>query len=219
MLLFSVRYSSAARIHEDSQRGAGRLMAKDGQLKEGLPECSEIAKDTYPGGCNPETSAFACYSLTKLYKPDHEDEPVEVHWACSVGLDQKDISKESCLGRPWNFDGEVNGKGLKFTAESIYAGACAFSTLPERQEVATKAGTTPESPSALATTNPEQSAKDATTQVQSTKAAATPEQSTEAATTPMQPSMGPATTKNGAAGNSAGSLLSMSFILAVCYLH
>jgi len=68
-----------------------------------------------------------------------------------------------------------------------------------------------------AATTPEQSTKAAATPEQSAKAAATPEQSAKVATTTT---VSPTTTiKNGAASNSAGSLLTTVLGLAVYYLH
>jgi len=66
-----------------------------------------------------------------------------------------------------------------------------------------------------AATTPEQSAKGATTPEEPSVVATTPEQSTKAATTPEQST----STKNGAPGNSAGSLLTTVLSLAVYYLH
>jgi len=263
-MMFSFRHSSAVRTQLESHSEEGVLITGIGQQKEGFPECSEIAKSTYPGGCDPAKSAFACFSMDEVYRPEQTDIDVAVHWACSEGLNQKDISKESCSLRTWNFDGDVNGQHLKFTAPAgIYAGACQFSvvqstkaattpekptvvaTTPERStkaattpEQSTKAATTPEKPTLVATTpqrsteaatTPEQSTKAATTPKkptvvattpeQSTEAATTQEQSTQAATTPLQPTVGPTTTKNGAAGNSAGSLLITVLSLAAYHLH
>jgi len=249
--------------------------------KKALPDCYEVAKATYPGGCDPKQSGFACYSNKDVF---HD---VLVHWACSKELDQTDISEEKCPLRPWHFDGEVNGKHLNFTAPAgIYAGACEFSVLPPELETtkaattpekatkaattpekatkaattpekateaattpekATQAATTPEQPTEGATTpeqpvtaattsgkppvvatTPEESTQAATTPEQSTKAATTPEkptvvettleQLTDAATTPVQPPTGPTTAKNGAAGSSVGSLLTI-FVLTVYSLH
>ena len=238
MLLLSFRHSSAVRTQSESHSENGVLITGIGQQKEELPECSEIAKSTFPGGCDPETSAFACFSMEKVYRPEHTEFDVPVHWACSHALDQKDINKESCSSRPWNFEDEIDGKPVKFTAPpGIYAGACQFSVLPKTDSA--KAATTPENPPAVATTleqlteaatTPDQSAKAATTpeepsvvvttHEQLTKAATTvvattPEQSTKAATTPEQST----STKNGAPGNSAGSLLTTVLSLAVYYLH
>jgi len=239
--------------------------------KKPLPDCYEVAKATYPGGCDPKQSGFACYSNKNVFNN------VIVHWACSKELDQTDISEEKCPLRPWHFDGEVNGKHLNFTAPAgIYAGACEFSVLPPELETtkaattpekatkaattpgeptqaattpekATKAATTPEQPTEGATTpeqavtaamtsekppvvatTPEKSTQAATTPEQSTKAATTPEKPTvvettleeltDAATTPVQPATGPTTAKNGAAGNSVGSLLAI-LVLTVYSLH
>merc|ERR1719273_2543358 len=164
ILLFSVRHSLAVRGHFDSHSESGALIMEGGQLKTKFPECSEIAKSTFPGGCDPSVSAFACYSTEKTYRPQPQNIDVDVHWACSAGLSQENIGTESCKLRPWEFDGEANnGQKFKFTASpGIYAGACQFSVLPEAQGESTKAATTPEQP---------------TTAEESTKAATTPEQS------------------------------------------
>jgi len=279
MLLFGFRYCSAVRSQFDAHNQNDLILetgqqefAGDKQKKE-FPECYDIAKTTYPGGCNPDKSGFACYSKERVFQD------VPVHWACSKDLDQTDISQEKCPLRPWHFDGVANGKHLNFTAPAgIYAGACQFSlpqpkgestkaaTTPKRAtvvattpgeptvaaaatpekptEVATtpeqptegattpeqssEAATTPEKPSIVATTL-EESTKTATTPEQSTKAATTPEkpskiattleQLTDAATTSMQPETGTTTVKNGAAGNSVGSLLTTIFGLSLYSLH
>jgi len=185
MLLFGFRHSSAVRSQFDSPSAHDVLITEIGQQKEEFPECVEIAKSTYPGGCDPKKSAFACFSMEKVYRPEQTDIDVAVHWACSQGLNQEGMSKEACSLRPWTFDGEVNGQQLSFTAPAgIYAGACQFS-LPEPQGESTKAATTPEKPAAVATT-PEQSREAATTPEQSPKAATTPEKPTVGATTPEQ---------------------------------
>jgi len=173
---------------------------------EGLPECWKVAKSTYPGFCNPTVSAFACYSTEKVYRPKEMDADVEVQvpWACSNGYDKTGISKEACSLRPWVFEGEVSGHQVKFTAEAgIYAGACQFPTTTEK--------------STEAITTPEQS-----TEVATSKAVTTPEQlteSTNAVTTPMQPQSDPTTTKNGAAGTSAGPLFTTVLGFALCCLQ
>jgi len=170
-----------------------------------FPECGEIAKSTYPGFCNPTVSAFACYSTQKVYRPKQMDADVEVEvpWGCSNGNDKTDISKEGCSLRPWVFEGEIKGKHVQFTAQAgIYAGACQFATAPEKL---TEAATTPEQFTEASTTP--------------TKVATTLEESTMPATTPTQPSFKPATTTNGAAGTSAGSLFTTVLGLAVYYLQ
>lgn len=140
MILFSVRHSSAVRGVSESPSDNGALIAEGAQLKdfsgeqaeEEFPECFEIAQSTYPGFCNPEASAYACYSMHKALLV--EDTPVDVHWACSEGFSKEAISKAECSKRPWNYRGTVNGKRLDFTAGAgIYAGACQFSTLPQQK--------------------------------------------------------------------------------------
>jgi len=204
MLLFGFRCCLAVRSQFDAHT-QNDLILETGQQKRDfpgdkpkkeLPDCYDIAKATYPGGCDPEQSGFACYSKERVFQD------VPVHWACSKELDQTDISDEKCPLRPWHFKGEANGKHLNFTAPAgIYAGACQFSLLPPEEE-STKAATTPEKAKVVATTTgeptvaattPEQSTKAATTPEkpsvvattleESTKAATTPEQSTKAATT------------------------------------
>lgn len=196
--------------------------------EEELPECETIAKSTYPGHCNTQVSGFACYSMEKVYRPKDSDIEVDVPWGCSNGDDKTGISKKACSDRPWIFEGDVQGKQVKFEAQAgIYAGACKFSTLPESQKEATtkpedptEAVTTPEQLTEAATT-PEESTEAVTTPKQLTDAGAatTPEESATAATTPMQPLFGPTTTKNGAAGNSAGSLFATVLGLAVYCLQ
>jgi len=207
MLLFGFRCCLAVRSQFDAHN-QNDLILETGQQKRDfpgdkpkkeLPDCYDIAKATYPGGCDPEQSGFACYSKERVFQD------VPVHWACSKELDQTDISDEKCPLRPWHFKGEANGKHLNFTAPAgIYAGACQFSLLPPEGE-STKAATTPEKAKVVATTpgeptvaatTPEQSTEAATTPEkpsvvattleESTKAATTPEQSTKAATTPEQ---------------------------------
>jgi len=190
LLLFNARHSSAARIAADTNSENGALVAEIGQHENGFPECFEVAKLTYPGGCNPKKSAFACYSTEKVYRPTQTDPAVKVQWACSKEFDTTDISMDACPAREWHFDGEVDKKHLKFAAPAgIYAGACQFSVLPESQGESPQVATTPEQLSAVATT-PEHTVPDATTPSQtattpeSPKAATTPEQLSAVATTP-----------------------------------
>jgi hypothetical protein len=207
MLLFSVRWSLAVRPSFEELSENGALTMEGAQLETTFPECSEIAKSTYPGKCNPKQSAFACYSTEKVYRLEPPGIDVDVHWACSIGLTQGNINKESCSLRPWNFRGMKDGMQLNFTVPAgIYAGACQFSILPGPQGESTEVATTPEKPSAVATTagqltevattpqtppvaatTPEQPTKAATTPEPPPAATATPEQSTEAVTTPEPP--------------------------------
>jgi len=182
-----------------------------------LPECWKIASSTYPGGCNPILSHLACYSLEKVYRPKQINIEVDVHWACSNGLDNKDITNEACAGRPWNFDGQISGGHVNFTAPAgIYAGACQFYTMPGFQEESTKAATTPETMPGFdeePTTKPEKTSAVATTPEQ---AATTQEESTNAGTTSTQPKLGQTTPKNGGA---AASLFSSVISLLLYYVH
>lgn len=190
MLLFGFRCCLAVRSQFDAHN-QNDLILETGQQKRDfpgdkpkkeLPDCYDIAKATYPGGCDPEQSGFACYSKERVFQD------VPVHWACSKELDQTDISDEKCPLRPWHFKGEANGKHLNFTAPAgIYAGACQFSLLPPEGE-STKAATTPEKAKMVATT-PGEPTVVATTPEQPTEGATTPEQSTEAVTTPEKPSV------------------------------
>jgi len=151
------------------------------------------------------------------------DVNVEVHWACSEGLDQKDINDDSCSLRPWNFDGEHDGKHMTFTVDpGIYAGACQFSTLPDEKSPA--GVTTPETSAQAATTpertTPEPTTPEPTTPEPTTLEPTTTEQVTQAATTPEQPATSPTTTKNGAAGDSLRSWFTAVFLgLAVHYIY
>jgi len=206
MLLFGFRCCPAVRSQFDAHN-QNDLILESGQQKRDfpgdkpkkeLPDCYDIAKATYPGGCDPEQSGFACYSKERVFQD------VPVHWACSKELDQTDISDEKCPLRPWHFKGEANGKHLNFTAPAgIYAGACQFSLLPPEEE-STKAATTPEKAKVVATTTgertvaattpqkptaPQKPTEVATTPEQPTEGATTPEQSTEAATTPEKSSV------------------------------
>lgn len=204
----------------------GEVISKEATKNTGLPECNEIS--TYPGGCDPKKSAFACYSLETTHQVE-PDVNVEVHWACSEGLDQKDINDHSCSLRPWNFDGEHGGKHMTFTVDpGIYAGACQFSTLSETQELVMPAEKIEKSPAGV--TTPETLAQAATTPERTTPEPVTPEPTTlepttteqegEAATTPEQPATSPTTTKNGAAGNSLRSWFTAVFLgLAVHYMY
>jgi len=246
LLLFNARYSSAARSAANTNSENGALVAEIGQQENGFPECFEVAKLTYPGGCNPKKSAFACYSTEKVYRPTQTDPAVKVQWACSKEFDTTDISMDACPAREWHFDGEVDKKHLKFAAPAgIYAGACQFSVLPELQGESPKAATTPEQPSAVATT-PEHTVPDATTPSQT---ATTPEneakpvldnfedglqstvrtqiqpriehgeETTAATTSKMTPATDQTTMKNGVACNSVGSLLTTALGLAVYHLQ
>jgi len=190
LLLFNARHSSAARIAANTKNKNGALGAENGQQEDDFPECFEVAKLTYPGGCSPKKSAFACYSTKEVYQPAQTEPAVKVQWACSKEFDKTDISMDACAARKWHFNGEVDKKHLTFEAPAgIYAGACQFSVLPESQGESPQVATTPEQLSAVATT-PEHTVPDATTPSQtattpeSPKAATTPEQLSAVATTP-----------------------------------
>jgi len=162
-MLFSVHHSSAARVHTHDPDD--RLIADSGSQKK-FPECFEIAKSTYPGGCDPKKSVYACYALQRL-----EGYDVDTHWRCSEGFDKFAISDEDCKDT------------------GIYAGACEFSVLhsPEASTSPGKApeiATTPEQPKEAATTSEKVPEVAATAEQLTEAAATTPKQTPEAATTP-----------------------------------
>jgi len=95
-----------------------------------LPDCKDVAPESYPGFCDPDVSEKACYHKTKAIGE------VDVHWQCSNPEDPDTITQESCDGRGWTYMGPSNNpstteKGKQPTVlykqDNFYQGACKFS--------------------------------------------------------------------------------------------
>eukprot|EP00408_Alexandrium_pacificum_P033472 CAMPEP_0171269988 /NCGR_PEP_ID=MMETSP0790-20130122/60476_1 /TAXON_ID=2925 /ORGANISM="Alexandrium catenella, Strain OF101" /LENGTH=656 /DNA_ID=CAMNT_0011738809 /DNA_START=55 /DNA_END=2022 /DNA_ORIENTATION=+ len=93
----------------------------EAEVSETLPPCKSVAPSTFPGHCSTTVSSVACYSLKPTYTPP-EGPAVSIDWACA---DAGTLTDKACKERPWNFNGEVGGQHLEFSAPpGIYEGAC-----------------------------------------------------------------------------------------------